>query len=195
MKSQTAVRYAAVAVALGVAASPIAAGAQQSAEDLGRSAIAESSQSSWPTVGSVDTLLSSIDLLGSAALPAPPGDGSSSSSASSSPIGTIGESPITESRIVSVENDRLPRLERWTVASPAMGRNVEVQILRPGQSTEPTPMLYLLDGVDAPRDSGWLHEAHVDERFADENVTLVMPTGAYASMYADWYADDPVLGH
>ncbi|MDR7329146.1 alpha/beta hydrolase [Corynebacterium guangdongense] len=187
MNTRTTVRYAAALVVAAVAAAPFPATAQQSADDFGRSALATSSQSSWPTVGSVDAALSSADLLGSASLPTPPRTGSSLPA-------PVGESPVTESRIVSITDDRLPRLERWTIASPAMGRHVDVQILRPAETTEPAPMLYLLDGVDAPRDSGWLHEGHVDELFAEENVTLVMPTGAYASMYADWYADDPVLG-
>lgn len=175
-----------VAVMLPVTSAPAAA--QQSADDFGRSAIATSSQSSWPTVGSIDTILSSLDALGSADLPDPPVGSSSSVPSSSVAPG------ITVPELVSIEDDRLPNLERWTIASPAMGRDVEVQVLRRMVDQGPAPMLYLLDGVDSPRESNWLREAHVDQLFADENVTLVMPTGAYASMYADWHSEDPALG-
>lgn len=117
-----------------------------------------------------------------------------SSSGLSSTIPGI-DASITEPEIVSIEpEEQLPNLERWTVASPAMGRNIDVQILRMGERDTPAPMLYLLDGVDAPADSGWLHEGRVDKLLDGENVTVVMPTEAYASMYVDWYADDPALG-
>ena len=100
---------------------------------------------------------------------------------------SITEAAVVEKRVEGA------RVERWIVASPAMKRNVEVQIWR-AAGTGPAPMLYLLDGVGAPRTSWWLGPGIAPEVFADENVTLVMPTQAQASMYADWLRDDPTLG-
>lgn len=102
---------------------------------------------------------------------------------------------ITQARIVSRQvEDAGRRQERWTIASPAMKRNVEVQIVRPADANAPAPMLYLLDGVGAPRDNWWLGTGDAHDIFGDENVTLVLPTQAQASMYADWLRDDPALG-
>ncbi|NLA57200.1 MAG: esterase family protein [Corynebacterium humireducens] len=83
------------------------------------------------------------------------------------------------------------RLERWSIASPAMKRPVDVQIIRaPG----PAPLLLLLDGIDSPSESDWITRGHAPEVFRDEDVTVVMPTDATASLYSDWVSDDPVLG-
>lgn len=86
------------------------------------------------------------------------------------------------------------RLEEWSVASPSMGRVVTVQVFRAADAAQPAPMLYLLDGVETPHPSDWLGAGRVPELMKDEQVTVVMPTGARASMWADWYADDPVTG-
>jgi len=86
------------------------------------------------------------------------------------------------------------RLERWSIASPAMKRVVDVQIIRAPDPTAPAPLLLLLDGVDSPSDSDWITRGRAPEVFRDENVTVVLPTDATASMYSDWVADDPVLG-
>lgn len=101
---------------------------------------------------------------------------------------------ITETAVVSITSDRDdPRLEEWTVTSASMSRQIRVQVYRAADPSAPAPMLYLLDGVGSLHPSGWLSHAAVDEFFADEQVTLVMPTGAKATMFTDWIADDPVL--
>lgn len=136
-----------------------------------------------------DAITDTLDLLNSL--------GSAEVPVSSRPGSSVGghriDHSITEAAIVDkqVESDRV---ERWTVASPAMKRTVEVQIWRAADRSAPAPMLYLLDGVGAPRTSWWLSPGIAPEVFADENVTLVMPTDAEASMYADWLRDDPRLG-
>lgn len=93
--------------------------------------------------------------------------------------------------------DRIPDtdigIERWFIESPAMRRVVEVQI-RPAPQPE-APMLYLLDGISAPRRSGWLREGQLHNALGEENVTVVMPTEAAGSLYEDWHAEDPYLGH
>lgn len=154
-----------------------------------RSLVVNSSQSSAATSGSsLEGLLSSLRLAGS------------SEFRLSSDLVSINPGypkPIDESITTAEVISRVPesgRVERWTVASPAMARNVEVQVMRPADASAPAPMLYLLDGVEAGRVSEWLGPGQVETFFADENVTLVMPTEAMSSMYSDWGADDPVLG-
>lgn len=157
---------------------------------LARTLIAGSSATSAARSGSsLTTLLSSMSLLGSSEF--------------SLPAGQVYRSPnwpkpvdesITTSEIVSKVVEDGDRLERWTVASPSMARNVEVQIMRAPDPATPAPMLYLLDGVDAQRNSDWLRLGGAGEFFAAENVTLVMPVEARASMYSDWVADDPAVG-
>ncbi|QGU05250.1 alpha/beta hydrolase [Corynebacterium comes] len=102
---------------------------------------------------------------------------------------------ITETKLLNkqVENAEL-RQERWTIASWSMKRNVEVQIVRAADPTANTPMLYLLDGVGAPRDNWWLGTGDAHTQFGDENIHLILPTQAQASMYADWQRNDPSLG-
>ncbi|MDO5098093.1 MAG: alpha/beta hydrolase family protein [Corynebacterium sp.] len=86
------------------------------------------------------------------------------------------------------------RIQRWYVASPAMQRVVEVQVMLQKDPSTPAPMLYLLDGISAPSYPGWLREGKLIETMADENVTIAIPTQASASLYADWVNDDPALG-
>ncbi|MGP6172595.1 alpha/beta hydrolase [Corynebacterium sp. A21] len=88
--------------------------------------------------------------------------------------------------------DPISRLERWTIASPAMKRAVEVQVV-PAAGGAAAPMLYLLDGVGAPRENWWLTHGDAQAQFG-ERVHLILPTQAQASMYADWLRDDPNLG-
>ncbi|AGS34650.1 hypothetical protein B841_05885 [Corynebacterium maris DSM 45190] len=180
---------AAAAIAL-TTAFPPGAGAnpvQQSADAVSPEVIAESSQSSWPTGGSTDAALSSVEVLGSTNMPVGP--------LSSGPIGQRPAiDPDATPAVVDVNADpNHAGVQRWTIDSPAMGRHVDVQVA-PAAGPGPAPMLYLLDGVDAPADSGWLHQSRVHDNPAFNDVTLVMPTGAGASMYVDWYANDPVLG-
>ncbi|MDR7329145.1 alpha/beta hydrolase [Corynebacterium guangdongense] len=106
---------------------------------------------------------------------------------------------ITEAKVIRKEEQDIRDLtagaegiQRWWVASPAMGRNVEIQIRPAADTSTEAPVLYLLDGVNAPSRSGWVsYGAH---RIIQDNVTLVMPTVARASFYLDWEEDDEVLG-
>ena len=87
--------------------------------------------------------------------------------------------------------------EYWKVTSAAMQREVIVEVV-PSQLTGqgPAPVLYMLDGVDSPEgNSGYRHQAHIDQILAAENVHVVAPTGAYSAYWSDWNAEDPVLGH
>ena len=166
--------------------------APAAAQSLTGSALEQAVISSNADPGSsgdaIDATLTTLDALGSSEVPVSSAPGSSAAG-SKLPVDRSIVTPAIVDKQVEGE-----RLERWTVASPAMMRNVEVQIMGAADSNTPAPMLYLLDGVGAPRTSWWLSPGIAPEVFADENVTLVMPTQAQASMYADWQRDDPTLG-
>lgn len=167
--------------------SPPATASAQSADGLILGSSEASSQHPRSSAPALDATVSSLSLLGSSAISLP------ESMRDVDPRYPLPTDPsITEAAVVEKRVEGA-RLERWIVASPAMKRNVEVQIWRAAGSG-PAPMLYLLDGVGAPRTSWWLSPGIAPEVFADENVTLVMPTQAQASMYADWLHDDPTLG-
>ncbi|MDY5785066.1 alpha/beta hydrolase family protein [Corynebacterium sp.] len=89
-------------------------------------------------------------------------------------------------------------VQRCDVWSPAMNRNIPVQI-QPA-SRGGNAGLYMLDGLRATdRTSAWVHDVNAAETYADSNITLVMPVGGTASFYADWQApatydfDNPVI--
>lgn len=188
---------AAVALLAPLAASPVAAQSSGSAElSSGLSSsgalqelLAGSSGNTSSTNGSsLNALMSSMSALGSSEFPLPDGM-----------IITSDQYPLELDESIQTPQvvSREPEgggVERWTIASPAMARNVEIQIRPPSDPSQPAPMLYLLDGVDAHRDSEWLSGGGAADFFAEENITLVMPTQARASMYADWESDDPNLG-
>lgn len=102
---------------------------------------------------------------------------------------------ITESEFIEVERTS-GDYEYWKVTSAAMKREVILEVVPSRVSDGPAPVLYMLDGVDAPEyNSGWNHQVRIDNRLRDENVHVVVPTGAYASYYTDWENADPVLGY
>ena len=94
------------------------------------------------------------------------------------------------------------RVVELTVHSAAMGKAVTVAVRPAAERAAAAPVLYLLNGVDGGagpstgwRDGGnWLTRTDAEDFFADKQVTVVMPIGGAGSYYADWQADDPVLG-
>lgn len=107
--------------------------------------------------------------------------------------------PVTQVAVTKVEGTDWgdlagnPRFERWWVSSPAMNRIVPVELWFPADRTTPSPVLYLLDGVDSPYPSGWYTAGNIRQVFDHDQVTLVAVQGAVASLYADWQREDPVL--
>lgn len=97
-------------------------------------------------------------------------------------------------RLVKVEKDERFDVDRLFIESPAMRRIVQVQVQHPKDRTTPAPMLYLLDGVTAPSQSGWLRKGDVQGAMANEHVTVIMPTEAGGTNYTDWNETDPYLG-
>lgn len=93
------------------------------------------------------------------------------------------------------------RILELSVYSAAMDRSVPVAVLPAQDDSRPAPVLYLLNGVDGGTDTGlwsdgsnWLTKTDIERFFADKQVTVVMPIGGAGSFFADWRADDPVLG-
>jgi S-formylglutathione hydrolase FrmB len=83
-----------------------------------------------------------------------------------------------------------------TVSSPAMRAAMRVDVIPPRDPATPHPTVYLLNGAQGGLNgSSWLDQTDVVDFFADKNVTVVIPVGGQASYFADWRADDPVLGH
>ncbi|MFE2995091.1 alpha/beta hydrolase [Nocardia sp. NPDC059246] len=81
------------------------------------------------------------------------------------------------------------------VASPAMGRTVEVQVLLPAHRDSPRPTVYMLDGRSAAPDvNNWTARGGALPFFADKNVNVVFTLGGPASYYTDWQRSDPKLG-
>lgn len=164
-------------------------------------------------IATVGVALASVAALaGSALAAAEPGSGSAdpgslntgsllSGSTIPKPLQEIPDPPpvlrddITVPRIVSVEATS-PQARRLIVESPALRRALSVEVLLPADTSVPRPTLYLLDGVSARNHtSAWMHIGGGPAFFADKNTNVVMTNGGAGSMYTDWLADDPVLGH
>lgn len=84
---------------------------------------------------------------------------------------------------------------RLTVASPALKREVGVEVLLPADNSVPRPTLYMLQGVDGGEGSnGWVTMGGAPAFFADKNAHVVMINGGSASLFSDWENEDPALG-
>ncbi|WP_031938525.1 alpha/beta hydrolase [Prescottella defluvii] len=86
---------------------------------------------------------------------------------------------------------------QYTVASPALRREVTVDVLLPKDRSVPRPVLYMLDGAGARNNSsGWMKASlgAAPAFFEDKNVNVVLLNGGQGSMYVDWDRVDPELG-
>ncbi|WP_226438161.1 alpha/beta hydrolase [Rhodococcus yananensis] len=100
----------------------------------------------------------------------------------------------TASYVESVEkvNDRQVVLN---VYSASMDEVFPVQVILPADTSEPRPVLYLLNGAGGGEDSAtWQRQTDILDFFSDKNVNVVTPVGGAWSYYTDWQQDDPVLG-
>ncbi|PTR30387.1 S-formylglutathione hydrolase FrmB [Rhodococcus sp. OK519] len=89
------------------------------------------------------------------------------------------------------------RLVLLTVDSPAMGREVPVNVMIPADRSESRGVFYLLDGNSGQDAStNWLdpRRGNAEEFFVDKNVYAVMPVGGTGSLYSDWDSDHPKFG-
>lgn len=141
------------------------------------------------------SVLGSVAAAGSGEFPRP-----GSSQAPSGP-GVTRDGSITSSTVRAVSplfpgslnpDDR--RAEVWTVTSVSMQRTVRVEVYRAAAGVN-APNVYFLDGVGSETPSGWsTGMGWGDPALRERAVNVIAPTGAPASMWADWKTDDPVLG-
>ncbi|MFI9537011.1 alpha/beta hydrolase [Nocardia fusca] len=81
-----------------------------------------------------------------------------------------------------------------TVYSPAMRRDIPLQVLRPADTDTPAPTLYLLNGAGGGEDAAtWSAQTDVSEFFAREHVNVVIPREGAFSYYTDWQQVDAGL--
>src|SRR5699024_12280183 len=73
------------------------------------------------------------------------------------------------------------RSERWLMDAHRMQRGITVEVYRAPEGGGPAPSLYLRDGVGSELPSG-LMQWRAAKQLADQNVHLVIPTGAQGSM-------------
>src|SRR5690348_4978887 len=86
------------------------------------------------------------------------------------------------------------RLVRISVHSPAMDRDIPLQVLPAKDSRTPAPTLYLLNGAGGGEDAAtWLAQTDAADFFADKHVNVVIPMEGALSYYTDWERDDPGL--
>ncbi|WP_071929966.1 alpha/beta hydrolase [Nocardia mangyaensis] len=100
--------------------------------------------------------------------------------------GSAGIASVTE------ENDRQQTV---MVYSPAMDREIPIQVIRAADTTTPRPTMYLLNGSGGgPNESGWDVQTDAVSFLRDKDVNVVTPYGGSNSYYTDWVRDDAVLG-
>ncbi|WP_067823888.1 alpha/beta hydrolase [Nocardia inohanensis] len=98
-------------------------------------------------------------------------------------------SKIVDARLLS---DRHIRLDVW---SAAMDRVVPMHIQRPADTSQPRPVLYLLNGAGGGEDDAtWNAKTDALGFLSDKNVNVVQVIGGRGSYYADWIKADPKLG-
>ncbi|AOW93266.1 esterase [Rhodococcus sp. WMMA185] len=87
------------------------------------------------------------------------------------------------------------RTSTMTVHSASMDRDIPLQVIRPADTSEPRPTLYLLNGAGGGEDNAsWQRNTDLVGFFADKNVNVVSPLKGAFSYYTDWEKPDPELG-
>ncbi|WKY52064.1 alpha/beta hydrolase family protein [Nocardia seriolae] len=83
----------------------------------------------------------------------------------------------------------------FTVYSAAMNQVFPVDVLRPADTSEARPTLYLLNGAGGGVDQAtWQLRTDALDFLADKNVNVVQPIGGAFSWYTDWLSPDKSLG-
>ena len=143
------------------------------------------------------SVLAGVDAVGSGEFPRP---GTSPSQPVNTRDNSIEETELRDVRPLYSEADRetnpqLDRAEVWTVTSESMQREVRLEVYHAPAGVEQAPIVYFLPGVggEAPSFFSGVFGFNNPEALA-RPVTVVAPTGAPSSMFADWIDDDPVLG-
>ncbi|MFE3758550.1 alpha/beta hydrolase [Nocardia tengchongensis] len=87
------------------------------------------------------------------------------------------------------------RIQTLWVHSDAMGRDIEVEVRRAADTSQPVPVLYLLGGAGGGVGAvNWQTATDAMDFLAGKNVTVVAPIGGDYTYYTDWREPDPVLG-
>ncbi|GAB2542251.1 alpha/beta hydrolase [Nocardia heshunensis] len=83
----------------------------------------------------------------------------------------------------------------FTIFSAAMNQVFPVDVLRPQDTSQPRPTLYLLNGAGGGVDQAtWQLRTDALDFLADKNVNVVQPIGGAFTWYTDWINPDPALG-
>lgn len=107
---------------------------------------------------------------------------------------SIAAAEPASAHIVSVD-DIDGRRQNVTVYSPAMDKQIPIQVMRAADTTTPRPTMYLLNGSQGgPGGSGWDAQTDAVGFLRDKDVNVVTPVGGASSYYTDWVRDDAVLG-
>lgn len=105
--------------------------------------------------------------------------------------GTAQPGPAGIASVIEV-NDRQQTV---MVYSPAMDREIPIQVIRAADTTTPRPTMYLLNGSGGgPNESGWDVQTDAVSFLRDKDVNVVTPYGGSNSYYTDWVRDDAALG-
>ncbi|WP_054811908.1 alpha/beta hydrolase [Nocardia arizonensis] len=122
--------------------------------------------------------------------------------AAMAPAGPATPEPPSDTAVTAADTSRLVaiaeaagRAREVTVHSAAMGADLRLTVLPAHDPSAPAPVLYLLNGAaGGSAGSTWTDQTDVAEFLADQQVTVVIPTGGAGSYFTDWHADDPELG-
>ena len=120
--------------------------------------------------------------------------GSSTATPSSAAPAAAASTPAGARAITVVRRQRLgPRLEEWTLRTPALSDPTRVRVLLPAgyrsDATRRYPVLYLLHGADSD-DTSWTRFGDAERITARAPMIVVMPDGGAQGWYTDWYAGD-----
>ena len=107
---------------------------------------------------------------------------------------TAASAPAGARAITVVRRQPLgPRLEEWTLRTPALSAATRVRVLLPaGYTSDATrrwPVLYLLHGANSD-DTSWTRFGDAERITARAPMIVVMPDGGADGWYTDWYAGD-----
>ncbi|RVW06406.1 alpha/beta hydrolase [Rhodococcus spongiicola] len=83
---------------------------------------------------------------------------------------------------------------RLVVRSASMGRDIPLEVIRPADTSQPAPTLYLLNGAGGGEDAAsWQRQTDIVTFFKDKQVNVVTPMQGAFTYYTDWQKPDEAL--